>query len=109
MQIYAGATNEQYINNLLKQTYSTLQPILLDENFQNAINTCVEKSIENNNEDIEDLVKECENYSFITFFKDLYILPKNINYLSTYLLSIFILLVIIIFILIIITFNLLFP
>ena len=96
-------------NNLLKQTYSTLQPILLDENFQNAINTCVEKSIENNNEDIEDLVKECENYSFITFLKDLYILPKNINYLSIYLLSIFILLIIIIFILIIITFNLLFP
>ena len=34
MELYGGATNEQYIDNLLKQTYSTLRPILINEKFQ---------------------------------------------------------------------------
>ena len=108
MKLYAGATNEQYIDNLLKQTYSTLQPILVDERFQSAINRCINNSIQNNEKDLENLVKVCQNYSFITFFKDLYLLPKNVDYLSIYLIAILILLIIIIFILVIITFNLLF-
>lgn len=109
MKLYAGAgTNEQYIDNLLNQTYNTLKPILLDKDFHKAINTCVENSMQNNEKDLEDLVKECKDYSFITFFKDLYLLPKNIDNVSSYLVVILILLVIIFFILSIITFNLLF-
>ena len=108
MQLYAGAgTHDQYINNLLKQTYSTIQPILIDERFQDAIKTCIDHSIKNNEKDLENLVKECKNYSFITFFKDLYLLPKNVDYFSIYLIAILILLIIIVFILVIITFNLL--
>jgi len=110
MKLFAGAgTNEQYIDNLLKQTYSTLEPILINPKFQDAIKGCVIDSIEKNSTDIENLVKECKNYSFITFFKDLYLLPKNIDFVSSYLVVILILLIIIFFILSVITFNLLFP
>tara|TARA_B100000575_G_C23128590_1_gene654250 strand:- start:955 stop:1290 length:336 start_codon:yes stop_codon:yes gene_type:complete len=108
MQLYAGATNEQYLDNILKQTYSMLEPILVNKKFHKAIYDCVKWSIEKNDKDLEDLVKECKDYSFITFFKDLYLFPKHIDYIPSYLLIIIILLLIIFFILAVITFNLLF-
>ena len=108
MELYGGATNEQYIDNLLKQTYSTLRPILINENFQAAINKCVEVSIEDNNNDLEDLKSQCKKYSFITFFKDLYLAPKNIDYVASYLVVVLILLIVIIFMLVVIAYNLLF-
>ena len=51
--------------NLLKQTYSTLRPILINEKFQDAINKCVNISLEDNDKDLEDLVSQCKKYSFI--------------------------------------------
>tara|TARA_Y100000768_G_scaffold366733_1_gene329155 strand:- start:1354 stop:1689 length:336 start_codon:yes stop_codon:yes gene_type:complete len=108
MDLYGGATNEQYIDNLLKQTYSTLRPILINEKFQDAINKCVNDSIDNNDKDLENLVSECKKYSFITFFKDLYLIPKNIDYVSTYLVVVLILLIVIFFMLVVIAYNLLF-
>jgi hypothetical protein len=107
MNLYGGATNEQYIDNLLKQTYGTLRPILINEKFHKAINDCVNNTIENNDKDLEDLVKQCKSYSFITFFKDLYLIPKNIDYVSSYLVVVLILLIFIVFMLTIIFLNLL--
>ena len=100
MQVDGGATNEQYLNNLLKQTYSTLEPILINEKFHNALKKCIEKQTTNFEPD--DLIKECEDYSFITFFKDLYILPRNIDNVSSYLIGILVLLICIFAILMII-------
>lgn len=108
MELYGGATNEQYIDNLLKQTYSTLRPILINEKFQDAINKCVNMSLNDNEKDLEDLVNECKKYSFITFFKDLYLIPKNIDYVASYLVVVLILLIVIIFMLVVIAYNLLF-
>lgn len=108
MELYGGATNEQYIDNLLKQTYSTLRPILINQEFHDAINKCVEDSIDNNEKDLENLVSECKKYSFITFFKDLYLIPKNIDYVSSYLVVVLILLIVILFMLVVIAYNLLF-
>ena len=108
MELYGGATNEQYIDNLLKQTYSTLEPILVNKKFHEAINACVNNSINNNDKDLEELVKGCNNYSFITFFKDLYLLPKNIDYVSSYLVVVLLLLIVIFFMLSVIAYNLLF-
>lgn len=108
MELYGGATNEQYIDNLLKQTYSTLRPILINEKFHDAINKCVNKSLNDNEKDLEDLVSECKKYSFITFFKDLYLIPKNIDYVASYLVVVLILLIVIIFMLVVIAYNLLF-
>ena len=108
MDLYGGATNEQYIDNLLKQTYSTLRPILINEKFQDAINKCVNDSIDNNDKDLENLVSECKKYSFITFFKDLYLMPKNIDYVASYLGVVLFLLIVILFMLVVIAYNLLF-
>tara|TARA_B100000927_G_C16255860_1_gene385400 strand:+ start:58 stop:393 length:336 start_codon:yes stop_codon:yes gene_type:complete len=108
MELYGGATNEQYIDNLLKQTYSTLRPILINEKFQDSINKCVNISLEDNDKDLEDLVSKCKKYSFITFFKDLYLIPKNIDYVASYLVVVLILLIVIIFMLVVIAYNLLF-
>ena len=108
MEFYGGATNEQYIDNLLKQTYSTLKPILINEKFHKAINDCVNDTIENNDKDLEKFVSECKNYSFITFFKDLYLIPKNIDYVASYLVVVLILLIVIFFMLVVIAYNLLF-
>ena len=108
MELYGGATNEQYIDNLLKQTYDTLRPILINEKFHKAIKDCVINSIEENDKDLEDLVKECKKYSFITFFKDLYLIPKNIDYVASYLVVVLILLIVIFFMLVVIAYNLLF-
>ena len=100
MQIYAGATNEQVIDNVLKETYSKLRPILINERFNNTIDECVKNSLKDNTEtDLKNLLDSCSNYSFISFFKDLYLLPKNIDFLSVYLLAILILLCFIIIIL----------
>ncbi len=108
MELYGGATNEQYIDNLLKQTYSKLRPILINEKFQDAINKCVDISLEDNDKDLENLVSQCKKYSFITFFKDLYLIPKNIDYVASYLVVVLILLIVIIFMLVVIAYNLLF-
>lgn len=106
MKLYAGATDDQYINMMLKQTYTTLKPILINPDFQEAINDCISISIKDNEKDLEDLVKKCSKYSFISFFKDLYLLPKNIDYLSIYLIIIIVILFSILIALCIITFNL---
>ena len=108
MELYGGATNEQYFDNLLKQTYSTLRPILINKKFNEAIIKCVNNTIENNDKDLEKLVSECKDYSFITFFKDLYLIPKNIDYVASYLGVVLFLLLVILFMLVVIAYNLLF-
>jgi len=106
MALYGGATNEQYIDNLLKQTYNRLEPILINKDFHQAIYDCVNNTIENNDKDLEKLVSECKDYSFITFFKDLYLIPKNIDYVASYLIVVLILLIVIFFMLVVIAYNL---
>ena len=72
------------------------------------MNQCVEDSIKDNDNDLEDLKNQCKKYSFITFFKNLYLIEKNIDYAASYLVVVLILLIVILFMLVVIAYNLLF-
>lgn len=81
-----SGTNEQFIENILKQTYGKLGPILDKSEMHDAIDQCIASSISDKGiQELRNLTNICSKYSFISFIKHIYLLPNRIDSIPIYL------------------------
>ena len=82
-----SANNEQWENFLLKQSYNKIKNIFHRPGIQKAIEACISNSVDEGVSATK-LLNICQSYSLIECIGDIYLIPKKIGLIPTYLLII---------------------
>lgn len=97
-----GQTNNQFtdlVSQAVRNNYSDTKEIIQNRKWKEQIEECMAKSVSGEKalNDLKDLPKVCGEYSIISFIKDSYLLPGNIEAITKYLnIKLFILVIIIV-------------
>lgn len=84
-----AGTNEQFTEAFLKYVYAPIKEIYITQmsktTFKSAIKTCFRNTISNtidmSPDEYQRFLDTCKNYSILSSFQNLYLLPTTIKYI----------------------------